>query len=416
MDVFDFDGGFIHQNADGEREAAESHEIDRVTTDPQCEHGGGDGEGDVQDDDEGAAQIAQEEEHHEAGERGTEDAFFDEVADGADDPRALIKLKGDVDVFGAGRFELGQVLFHQFDDAEGGGIAALGDGHVHGAFAVHHGDAVHHVAAVADFPDVAHIDRALVGDFDRHGGEVLDVFDDGVGGDDGEAVGQREIAAGADGVGGGHCGHNVIGREAIGAETVRLHIDQNGARTAAKRWWCGNTGQSGKKRAHHVESGVLHLADGAAGILRGEDEIAHWDAARIKPRDESARRTQRHEGARAVHIRDRFRERGGHVRAGMKLELHDRSALDVLGLHVLDAGDVEEVVLVVVGQVAFHLQRVHAAIGLRDVDGRDAQGGEDIAGHFFLGLPCAEEDRHDDDDDGPGMAEGEAGKGHAGRK
>ena len=83
---------------------------------------------------------------------------------------------------------------------------------------------------------------------------------------------------------------------------------------------------------------------------------------------------------------------------------------------MLDAGDVEEVVLVVVGQVAFHLQRVHAAIGLCDVDGRDAQGREDVTSHFFLGLPRTEQDRHDDDDDGPRMAEGETGKGHAGRK
>ena len=211
MDVFDFDGGLIHQDADGEREAAQGHEIDGVTTDPQREHGGGDGEGDVQDDDEGAAQIPQEEEHHQAGERGTKDAFLDEIADGADDPGALIKLERDVDVLGAGRLEFGDVLLHQFDDAEGGGVAAFGDGHVHRAFAVHHGDAVHHVAAVADFADVAHIDGSLVGDLDRHGSEILDVFDDGVGGDDGEAVGQREIAAGADGVGGGHRGDDVIG-------------------------------------------------------------------------------------------------------------------------------------------------------------------------------------------------------------
>jgi hypothetical protein len=68
----------------------------------------------------------------------------------------------------------------------------------------------------------------------------------------------------------------------------------------------------------------------------------------------------------------------------MKLQLHDRSALDVLGLHVLDAGDVEEVILVVVGQVAFHLQRVHAAIGLCDVDGRNAQEGKTSRAIFSL--------------------------------
>ena len=65
----------------------------------------------------------------------------------------------------------------------------------------------------------------------------------------------------------------------------------------------------------------------------------------------------------------------------MKLELHDGSALDVLRLNVLDPGDVEEVILVVVGQVALHLRRIHAAIVV-DRDGHKAivigKGGESL--------------------------------------
>ena len=71
----------------------------------------------------------------------------------------------------------------------------------------------------------------------------------------------------------------------------------------------------------------------------------------------------------------------------MKLKLHDGGSLDVLRLDVLDARDVEEVILVVVGQVAFHLRRIHAALRLRDVDGGNAQRREDIARHLFRGDP-----------------------------
>ena len=53
-----------------------------------------------------------------------------------------------------------------------------------------------------------------------------------------------------------------------------------------------------------------------------------------------------------------------------------------LRLDVVDAGDVEEVVLVVVGQKAFHLRRVHAAVGLADVDHRQVQAGEDVDRHL----------------------------------
>ena len=71
---------------------------------------------------------------------------------------------------------------------------------------------------------------------------------------------------------------------------------------------------------------------------------------------------------------------------------------------MLDSGDVEKVILVVVGQVALHLRRIHAAIGLRDIDRRNAERREDIAGHFFLCLPCAKKDRHNDDEEGVWVA------------
>ena len=53
----------------------------------------------------------------------------------------------------------------------------------------------------------------------------------------------------------------------------------------------------------------------------------------------------------------------------------------ILRLDVLDAVDVEEVILVVVGDEPFHLGRVHAAVGLGDVERRHAEVGEDVARH-----------------------------------
>src|SRR5437899_11884512 len=52
---------------------------------------------------------------------------------------------------------------------------------------------------------------------------------------------------------------------------------------------------------------------------------------------------------------DRLRRGLRHVGAGMELELDERHALDRLAFDMLDAGDVEEVVLVVVGDEPFHL-------------------------------------------------------------
>ena len=76
----------------------------------------------------------------------------------------------------------------------------------------------------------------------------------------------------------------------------------------------------------------------------------------------------------------------------MEHQLHERRALDALAFHVIDAGDVEEVILVVVSQVAFHLGGVHAAVGLRDVDGRIADLREDIDRHALDGQNGAQRD------------------------
>jgi hypothetical protein len=62
----------------------------------------------------------------------------------------------------------------------------------------------------------------------------------------------------------------------------------------------------------------------------------------------------------------------------MEIQLHQGHALDVLRFDVVNAVDVEEVVFVVVGDQPFHLGRVHAAVGLGDVDDRQIQAGENV--------------------------------------
>src|SRR6266702_913087 len=83
-----------------------------------------------------------------------------------------------------------------------------------------------------------------------------------------------------------------------------------------------------------------------------------------------------HERAGPVHVGHRFRHRLGHVSAGIGLEFDDRRALDGLGFDVLDAGDVEEMILVVIGEITFHLGRVHSAVRLRHVNRGNAQARE----------------------------------------
>jgi hypothetical protein len=76
----------------------------------------------------------------------------------------------------------------------------------------------------------------------------------------------------------------------------------------------------------------------------------------------------------------------------------------------MNAGDVEEVILVVVGQKPFHLGRVHAAVGLAHVDDRQVELWEDVDFHAAVAKqrePAADDDANHHDHDGNGMAKRE---------
>jgi hypothetical protein len=97
----------------------------------------------------------------------------------------------------------------------------------------------------------------------------------------------------------------------------------------------------------------------------------------------------------------------GHVGAGVEEELHQGQALDVLRFHVVDAVDVQEVVLVVVGEQPLHLGRVHAAVGLADVNHRQVQTGEDVHLHAADGQDAAHYQADHRHHDGDGMPQRE---------
>ena len=83
-----------------------------------------------------------------------------------------------------------------------------------------------------------------------------------------------------------------------------------------------------------------------------------------------------------------------------------------LRLDVVDAGDVKKVVLVVVGEIAFHLRGVHAAVGLADVHHRQVQAGEDVDGHLANRQDAAQRDADEGDYHGKGTIQGESDQPH----
>src|SRR5207244_2125044 len=92
---------------------------------------------------------------------------------------------------------------------------------------------------------------------------------------------------------------------------------------------------------------------------------------------------------------------------------HDRHALDVLRFDVVDAADVEEVVLVVVRQQPFHLSGVHAAVGLGDVDDRQVQLGKDVDFHAGESQAASTDDGDDGHHDRDRVPQSENDRVHA---
>src|SRR5205823_9458106 len=79
---------------------------------------------------------------------------------------------------------------------------------------------------------------------------------------------------------------------------------------------------------------------------------------------------------------------------------------------VVDTGDVEEVVLVVEGEQAFHLGGVHAAVGLHDVDDRKVEVGEDVDLHPPQGQTAPHEQPGQGDHDGDRSFESKVNRVH----
>ena len=178
MDVFNRDRGHVHQNADGEREATERHEVDGLAGDPKRQNCAHQCQRDVQHDNQRAAPVAQKQKNHQAGQQRAERAFHRQSGNRAGHVRRLIKFIAHLHVCGHDALKLGQILFDEVDDRERGGIGAFGDRDVHRAASVHQRKAGDDVGSVLHSGEVAEKYRWKNSGTNRHALEVLDVFHD----------------------------------------------------------------------------------------------------------------------------------------------------------------------------------------------------------------------------------------------
>ena len=91
MDVLDFDGGIVHQDADGQGQTAQGHDVDGFAQQVHDGERGEDRERDRDADDDGTAPATEEQQDHEAGEEGGDGSLFEHAVDGGAHEDGLIE-------------------------------------------------------------------------------------------------------------------------------------------------------------------------------------------------------------------------------------------------------------------------------------------------------------------------------------
>src|SRR5439155_16182655 len=178
-------------------------------------------------------------------------------------------------------------------------------------------------------------------------------------------------------------GNYLLGRNAVLLQLVRIEGDDDGSLGASERRWSRNAFERRKQRPHPIQRNVLQVA--LCTRWTAENQLRYGNAAGVESRDKRRHSSGRHEGAGAGDVAHRLPHRLRHIHALMEDKLEQSLAWYTSAFHVIDTGDVDEVIFVVVRQISFHLLRVHAAIWLRNIDHRIADLWKDIHRHSLDG-------------------------------
>jgi hypothetical protein len=128
VDVFNRHRGVIDQDADGQGEAAERHDVDRLSQHAEHEDGtqhrkrNGDG------DDQRALPISQKKQDHQRRETGGDNAFPDDAVNGSADENRLVEKRPNLEVVRQAGLELRNQGLDVGHNIERGDISVLQDG------------------------------------------------------------------------------------------------------------------------------------------------------------------------------------------------------------------------------------------------------------------------------------------------
>ena len=401
VDVLDDDGGVVHQDADGECQAPQRHDVDGLAEPGQNEHGGQDRERDRGHHDQGRAPAAKEQQHDQAGEERCGDHFLHHVVHrGAHEAGCVV----DRDDGGSGRQSAQDFRKHLLDalyHRERRGVAVLEDLDQHGLLAMHQHlvdlrrRAAMHVGDVAQGDDCAthSLDRQVVegGDLDRTG------------------IGPDHVVERANLLIAGRQHHilraqrvrHIHRRKPVRQQLSLIEVDLDVQRSATIRGRDGHAGHCHQRRADQVRRHVIDLGCGHPGSCHLQ--VQHRHRGRIVGEHLRRRDAGRHLLEHRLRDRGDLRLRRGHVGPWLEEDLHHTAAVIRLALDMLDVADRgRQRALVIVDHAARHVLWRQAVIGPDHGHHRDADVGEDVCRGPQYREDAEQHDQHAHDDEGQG--------------
>src|SRR5713101_7673799 len=128
VDVFDFNGGVVDEDADSEREPAQRHDINSLAEGAETQDADENGQRDRDGNDQRAFPVSEEEQNHDGREAGGDDRFADNGLDGGANIERLVEKCGDMQAFGERAFVVFEHLLDLVYDVNGRSNASLVDG------------------------------------------------------------------------------------------------------------------------------------------------------------------------------------------------------------------------------------------------------------------------------------------------
>ncbi len=285
----------------------------------------------------------------------------------------------------------------------------LDDRQIDRVLAVNERVSIRDVDVVLDGRHVAEVDVPLQPE--RNIAQLLDVAHRRVVGDHRHRVVDVDVPRGDDGVPRRQGIDNVLRRQVVVEELVRVDVDNDRPHVRAER---RDRHRAGDVLLHQRPDDIIgqvpHRPQRSDVAL--EHQVADRDAAGVHPHDHRRQGPLGHPRHRPVRHRHDLGHRLAHVSAGEERELAQGHLLNVPCIDILDAINVLEIQLELIDDEALHLVGAHADEIQEDIDLRDVQRREDIHAHPVEAEKAAADKGHDQHQGRDWAPHGEAGRIH----